>query len=251
MKTLLKYSFILALTLCVLYSALWFGLASLTNQEITRISTTGDVTFSPPLGHVSGFPFWHHLTYTGTLSTPDFSLTVEEMEMEIQIYTDRAKAHVTLPNGFQITDRYTHKTHHFGDSHLKLASPYPLPKNHSRKAMKIWRAQKGRLLVSSLLLQKEGVKIEGSGLLDLDENLQPQGKLNLSIYGYKALMAELGRTGKLSSQEAQLATAFIGQLFGQDGPKTQKAFKTPLTIKNNALYIGPLRVTKLKRIEWE
>ena len=104
-------------------------------------------------------------------------------------------------------------------------------------------------VISSMQLQKKDIKIVGEGMISLDNNLQPNGKINLEIEGYQSLLKNLTEVGIVPKKESRIAGTILG-LLGSSNKTQNHSFKTPLIIKGRTLYLGPIKVGRLNTINW-
>lgn len=236
----------------LLYTGAWFGSAHLIKQYIAS-GQLKDITFSPALSDITGFPFFPKLSYTGTIKTPTFSITATDMMVTPTANFNQASVYIDFPKGFSLQYRSA-KVQKFNASHVKVTAPYPLPEGNSQAHIQAWQNKNGHILVSDMLLKKDGVKIVGKqGKFGLDQELQITGKMDTSIYGYQVLMAQIGQTGLINKKHMGLANAFLGQVLGggtQATNKQEKAFNTPIIIKDRRVRVGPMTVAKLNKLKW-
>lgn len=253
MSKLIKLLVKLSIILAVLYSATWFGATYFLTQELASINKRSDITFAPVPSKIAGFPFWPRIEYSGIIKTSKYSINVKNMDITMNGDFKQAKMAISLPEGFTLTDIYTNTPQSFKSSHLHISAPYPLPKSNKVSSMKQWRDNKGKILVTSLLVQKKDIKISGAGVVILDSSLQPNGKIDLEVDGYQSLLNDLGDLGIIPKKEAGIVGALLSGLFGKkkaNEPSNVPAFKTPLIIKQGGVYIGPMKVGRVNKIKW-
>lgn len=256
MKTLKKILIILIIALPTLYIAGWYTMAHLIERQLDTLDQASDITFSPAPSNVEGFPYWPRIRYTGTIKTPRFDIQAIGMLATIGADSLGITTKLDFPNGFILRDTQTNTPHEFQASHIELEVPLsPALKGQTKRHMEEWRDAGGQVSVSSLHIQKDDIKISGEGDIKLDQNLQPDGIINLKIRGYQQLLTELQQAKMIRTipqDKLNIATSLIGALTGQPDFATNKnaQFSAPMVIKNQLVYIGPMRVGKIQKISW-
>ena len=125
----------------------------------------------------------------------------------------------------------------------------PVPRTAGAKALAVWRDGGGVIEIGEIALRSKRASIEGAGTLALDRGLQPIAALSLRIDGTGDLLRLLVALDIVSRRDAGAVGLGLHMLAragkGEDGKGT-----FPVTIQNRRLYIGPLSVTRLPRIDW-
>jgi hypothetical protein len=112
-----------------------------------------------------------------------------------------------------------------------------------------WRDDGGTIDVQSVDLGWGPLTLSADGTMALDKDLQPVGAFSARIMGYDAVLDALIASGAIKPNEAGLARMGLSMmaLRGADGTPQ---LKTPVTIQDDALFLGPARLAKLGRIDW-
>ncbi|MGC2413068.1 MAG: DUF2125 domain-containing protein, partial [Stellaceae bacterium] len=92
--------------------------------------------------------------------------------------------------------------------------------------------------------------VTGSGTLALDHDLQPIGAFSGAVEGYDALMSALVAAGRMRAGDARLARLALGML-AKPGPDGRPEIATSFTIQNGEMYLGPVKLGKVPRIDWK
>ena len=125
----------------------------------------------------------------------------------------------------------------------------PVPRATAARALAAWRDGGGVVEIGEIGLRARAASVTGAGTLALDRGLQPIAALSLRIDGTGDLLRLLVALGAVSQRDAGAVGLGLHMLAragkGEDG---KGAF--PVTIQNRRLYIGPLSVTRLPRIDW-
>ncbi|MCB9958450.1 MAG: DUF2125 domain-containing protein [Rhodospirillaceae bacterium] len=126
----------------------------------------------------------------------------------------------------------------------------PLPRDPNRQELAAWRDAGGRLRIESAGLDWGDVDIRISGDLVLDENLQPEGTLEVVLHGHSQLLAAAVDAGLVGSAEAGVASFGLSALSspGEDGRMQVRA---PLSIAHQEVRLGGIPLPlRLPAIQW-
>ncbi|HLZ65076.1 MAG TPA: DUF2125 domain-containing protein [Aliidongia sp.] len=135
--------------------------------------------------------------------------------------------------------------------HLQLEGTWrgPLPPGGLPAALAGWRDDGGTIDLQSVDLGWGALTLSADGTMALDKDLQPLGAFSARIMGYDAVLDALIANGSLKPNEAALVRMGLSMmaLRGADGTPQ---LKSPLTIQDSAVFLGPARLAKLERIAW-
>jgi hypothetical protein len=125
-----------------------------------------------------------------------------------------------------------------------------IPAAPPRQAAASWRDSGGTLELDHFALRWGTLSITGSGTVALDPYLQPIGSFSGTIAGYDELMKALVDAGRLRPVDARLAGIALAML-AKPGPGGRPEIATSFTIQNGEMYLGPAKLGKAPRIDWE
>ena len=125
-----------------------------------------------------------------------------------------------------------------------------VPAAPPRQAAASWRELGGTLELDHFALRWGTLSVTGSGTLALDPDLQPIGSFSGAIEGYDELMKALVAAGRLRPGDARLAGFALGML-AKPGSDGRPEIATSFTIQNGEMYLGPAKLGKTPRIDWE
>jgi hypothetical protein len=126
----------------------------------------------------------------------------------------------------------------------------PVPNLPPRQAAEFWRDAGGTVEIEKIAARSGDLAIDGSGTFALDRDLQPEAAFSGSVQGYDRLIAGLAEAGILPQGGSRLARLGLS-LLAKPGSQGQPQIRTSFTIQNGEMTLGPLKLGKLPRIEWD
>ncbi len=126
----------------------------------------------------------------------------------------------------------------------------PLPLDGSAAAAQAWRDAGGRLDIRFLRLRWGALQLEASGKVGLDAKLQPRAELDGRLRGWNEILGALvaeGRMQWLQATAAGLALTALARPAEDGGPPVLPA---KISLRDRRLYLGPVRIHKLRRLDW-
>lgn len=124
-----------------------------------------------------------------------------------------------------------------------------IPAAPARQAADAWRRGGGTVELEHVDLDWGGMRINGSGTLALDNDLQPIGAFSGAVEGYDRLLAALVAGGRMRPNDAGIARIALGFL-AKSGPDGKPRIETSFTIQNGQMYLGPAKLGPAPRIDW-
>lgn len=123
----------------------------------------------------------------------------------------------------------------------------------TRSDLDNWRTQGGFIQIRSLKFDWDGLSIEASGQIELDQDLQPIGSLDARAAGLTEFIGRLERTGLVEPDKlmvARLAILGLNALSGNRNEPGEDFVSLPVSVRNNGLYLGPIKLTEFGRLSW-
>ncbi|MHC8508412.1 MAG: DUF2125 domain-containing protein [Rhodospirillales bacterium] len=117
-------------------------------------------------------------------------------------------------------------------------------------ALAEWRDAGGVIEFEKISAVFGALAVEGGGTLALDALLQPQGAFSLRISGYEETLTALARRGVMGPGEAAMAGFVLGALAEKPEGGGPPYVKAPLTIQDNEISVGPLKLGTLPPMRW-
>ena len=108
-----------------------------------------------------------------------------------------------------------------------------------------WRDAGGVAQLKAAEIDWGPLKLNAAGTLALDAQDRLIGSLTARLIGYDGLIKGLQGAGQLNKDEAQAATTGLGIIAMAAGGKNGELV-LPLVLQDGEMFIGPLRVAKLK-----
>jgi hypothetical protein len=126
----------------------------------------------------------------------------------------------------------------------------PIQAGPPRQAAAAWRDAGGTLELDHIGLRWGGLAVTGSGTVALDRELQPEGAFSGGIAGYDELMRALVAAGRMRANDASLAKLALSML-AKPGPDGRPRIATPFTIQDGQMFLGPAKLGRAPRINWD
>jgi hypothetical protein len=135
--------------------------------------------------------------------------------------------------------------------HLALDATWrgAVPPGKLADALGAWRDDGGTVDVQGVDMGWGGLSVTGDGTMALDKNLQPMAAFSARVTGYDAALDALAAVGGLKPNEVAMARMGLS-LMTQRGADGTPQLKTPITIQDGGLFVGPARLLKLPKIAW-
>lgn len=125
----------------------------------------------------------------------------------------------------------------------------PLPRDATAKSLAVWRDGGGTLEIGEVSLRWKKASGKGSGTVALDRDLQPLAALSIRFEGYADLVRSLVAQGWLKSRDAGAIKLGL-DLFARSSTERPGTVTLPLTVQKRRLFLGPISVMRLPRIDW-
>ncbi len=120
-----------------------------------------------------------------------------------------------------------------------------------RDCINSWYESDGTLEVAQLKLQWGPLDLVAEGTTTVDENLQPMGAFSAYVGGLDDTLAALVKAGWVEQKVARLVRLGLGFLAeSSNGEEASAKHKLPLTVQSGRLFIGPVSIAKVPKVEW-
>ncbi|MCW2242706.1 DUF2125 domain-containing protein [Azospirillum canadense] len=115
-------------------------------------------------------------------------------------------------------------------------------------SLSAWSREGGTVQLDSLKLDWGPLKLAMNGTLALDAALQPQAALTAEVRGFQAVLDAL--QGVFRPKELAFARTMLTMLARPAEPGGEPVLTAPVTVQNQALFLGPLKVAALPPVVW-
>jgi hypothetical protein len=129
-----------------------------------------------------------------------------------------------------------------------LGEPPPAP---GAAAMAAWRDGGGTLELSRFTVGWGPLTADGSGTVALDRGMQPEGALTARIAGFDKTLETLVDAGIVKARHGVLLGYALNALAKTPKDGGPPVIEAPVTMQNGRLFIGPVALLPLPRIEWK
>jgi len=135
--------------------------------------------------------------------------------------------------------------------HLQLDGTWrgPLPPGKLPDALAAWRDDGGTIELQNIDLGWGPLGLSADGTLALDKDLQPLGAFSARVMGYDAILDALVASGGIRQNDASLARMGLSMM-AQRGADGTPQLKTPVTVQDGSIFLGPARLMKLAKVSW-
>lgn len=124
------------------------------------------------------------------------------------------------------------------------------PRTPLQQAVATWRDEGGSIDIDTLSVDWPPMKLNSSGTLTLDRDLQPAATLTGNFQGFFEAVDALSRAGQIRTRDASMAKIMLGLLAKPNGNGNGPALQIPITIQNRDLYAGSVNLAQMPRISW-
>ncbi len=194
-------------------------------------------------------PGWHLTTHLQQIdwdsaSNPQAKGSAREVHAEIMLPLDRRTADFDI----RIADVGLPAPTVFGDmvEQASLAgSLSPLPKAATPAGLAAWRDAGGELTLKRSKIVYGALQGSAEGILALDDEMRPVGKLALQLLDPDAILTIASREGWVKPDQLGYAQIGLG-LFSRPNAQGRHEMNTTLELRNGGVWLGPVRLAKLQ-----
>lgn len=240
--------------LFIAYSLFWFVIAGSLKEGIAGfeedIAEQG-YRLTDGEARVSGFPRLHKIVFSGNIKGED-GLDILVPDLEIKgMFLPGWEISISFPEGVKLLssdDEY--ELFHLNKVFLSFIVPETVPAEVTYPNMKLWHEENGKLDITELLIRSETTSLLGTGRISLDERLQPALDADVTISGISDYLEKLRTADAISDSKFRIANAIISAIGQKDENTGKIRIETTVSVENQKLFIGPLRVASLPVVQW-
>lgn len=243
---------ILLVVLIAAYGALWVYSANWFEKEIDRAyleASEKGFTFLGEKPVLTGFPFVPEIYYTGGFQSGNVMLVFPEARLR-GYPIPGLSFHLSLPRGVAIEGIADPAIASLDTLEADITIPSTIPNDLHEETLHAWQRGGGEFHVKKYALTKGALVSEGEGRFALDDALQPVVQLDSTIIGYQDFIQHLMQERMIEAIPAAVAIGVMNSMAKQDEVTGQNIVPLQVSIKNQALSIGPIQVALLPKIVW-
>lgn len=113
-----------------------------------------------------------------------------------------------------------------------------------------WRDAGGTLEIAKLALGWGPLSATGDGTIALDSRLQPIGAMTARLAGFEETLETLVDAGVVQAKHGGLVNFALNAMAKRPADGGAPYIEAPVTIQNSRLFIGPVALVPLPRINW-
>ncbi|NCC21465.1 MAG: DUF2125 domain-containing protein [Alphaproteobacteria bacterium] len=230
----------------------WIAAREIRDQaESLRASVASDGydVYGAPVS-VGGFPGPHEVRFSGGLR--GFGLNVEVPLLVAEgFFMPGQEVFVTLPGGARLLEPSDpHGLWRLKSAVVSFIIPEHIPAELTAPHMKAWQEAGGTLDITGFDIKREDLAVTGKGVVRLDPDLQPEGRIALEMTGHLKFLETLKNAGLINPNQVMLVGALLAAA-SKPAPETgELMLSADLIVQDRTLTIGPARVGSLPAIEW-
>lgn len=253
MKKKLLISIGALVALCaVAYTGWWFTVAGMLKAQMKdnpdiHVSRIGG--FPGPMnieGSVSATRLWNGAPQK--IVVPVFSLRGYPVRF--------LDARLILPQGLYVEGTLDRDVYALDSLEIEGPLPLDIPQKLDETSLAAWRDQGGHITINHFKFSKSTsdnetlFSGEGAGMMTLDQDLQPAGKMNARVSGHIEYLNFLAGKGLVRPRDAILASTLLASLSSPDEETGIHHMDIGVSLQSQTLYAGPLAVARLPLVYW-
>lgn len=153
---------------------------------------------------------------------------------------------LTLPEGQRLPLGRT-----IGRIALRATIMGRIPPGRASAGLPLWQQEGGTVEISRLNMGWGPLVVQATGTMALDATLQPVGALTGTIAGYGETIEALAAARLIKPGAALVGKFALGALARRPDGGGRPEIEVPLTLQNNWLYIGPVKLLQVPIIHWK
>ena len=120
-----------------------------------------------------------------------------------------------------------------------------------KEFLSTWSKKGGSLEINHINFKWSKLKFSGNGTLALDAQLQPIAALSAKVSGYKATINSMVGSGFIKPGLGMVLSFAASILAKKREGLNQEQIRISLTVQDGFLHLGPAKIFKIPRINWE
>ena len=235
------------------YSGVWFFMQQKMERSINQFYLASGPAmgfkFYGPRPQISGFPGQPVIIYKKGYSVNGLNFSFKEIH---------AKGFPLphFPFTLEIADKGViwkkdlKERIFFNDFSLIFTLPKSFPESSLQYHIEQWQKNIGNLNIKKIDLKTQKTHILATGILGLDQSLQPTCRFDTQVEGYEEAVNFFVSTGALKPLPGALVLSALNAM-AQTNPETGEKFaQFDTVIKDQNLSAGPIKIGKIPFIQW-
>ena len=239
------------LLLASAYTGVWFYYANTVKKDVTGfiedLREDGSHVLVKDLS-MGGYPFSMKVNFEGRIASNGYVAEVPELIID-SFFIPGKDIVITFPQGLEVTEPYDPVLWSLDYLTLSGIVPEYLPESLTQEDMHVWYQNNGSIVLESLELKKETLRVQGNGLMAVDQNLQPKGRFQAVVKGHMDFLQWLQLGGFIKTKEALISATVLTGLT-RTNENGESFMPVDLILENRKLYAGPLQVMTFPEIVW-
>ncbi len=252
-KNLFIGSLILLSGLVLAYSIFWWLMAQriekATEDFRNDLARQGyEITGEPVT--VSGFPGNHEVHFSGSLKGNGIEIQIPSLDAHGFFFPGN-EIMIALPGGLNVIEpRNPDGILSLENALVTFIMPDEIPASPIAEHLQNWQANGNSLKITSFHLKQADTVIKGNALLSLNQSLQPDLETAINLRGHLDLLQRLRAAGLIEEQQRALIAAILAVASKTDEDTGELNLNAQISISDQNLYVGPVRVASLPEIKW-
>ncbi len=208
---------------------------------------------------VSGFPAPPKFSFSGMIvgrldigngANPDVAIEIPQLDV-VGFPLTGLTMYIEAPKGLVISERQSGNGLVINYALMNFTLPYHTPKNARYAEIKKWQELDDPFIIDKLFVVSQDVSVDGHGILGLDEDLQPDLRIESRVKGMDQLFDRLAQNTKIEKKGLDIAKKFLKMIIKTDEQSGEEYFETGFYIQSNGLFIGPMRIGQIPPVIWQ
>ena len=235
-----------------IYTGFWIFMASQIRMQVENFIANAqeqNVHVITRAFGVRNYPFTPEAYFTGRISADGVTIEVPLLEVRSLFLPERPLT-VEAPKGLSILAPADTTLWSVDSLRIDTVIPASLPSEMTHEEMSAWKNAGGTIDLQNIEMRKSSLNVKGSGQLVLDNALQPAGSFHARVTGHMEFLNWLQQQGYVKTKQAILASAVLSGLSKTDPETNESYMESDLTLQNQTLFVGPLRLAYLPAVQW-
>ncbi len=244
---------VVIVAILISYTIFWWVMAARIKgaaRDMTlNLQEQGYVVSGGPVA-VTGFPGRHKIHFEGRISGGGRELIIPSLDAT-GFFLPGNEIILELPRGMEVADPMDE----FGLWSLESATvsfivPKELPSELRHSELQDWQEHRNKLEITAFDIRRQDVLLQGRGVLELDSSLQPVIEAQVRIRGHLDFVNTLIQNGVITERQGAFSAALLAAASRIDEKTGELWLESNLSVRDQNLYVGPVRVASLPEIEW-